>query len=659
MITLNVEDADVHTRMTAAAPSIVLGPAKWRVGDTVPNGDIVASTEVVGQIGGTLTMSLKGNGSAQLFYRHKDRNGATLSSGNSATITLGAGAEYNLAIGAAPATANSCELGVLTKSNPPGAPTRINRWLDPRCTTTSDFGQRYSWQHTTVTVTGAVTGLDTALKTTCPATQSASASRGMDLYQSPTDGVPDAYDGGNGVAVTPGEQITISGYMRSNKAIGARVQARCWSGTTWSAAAVYGTQVASAAGAWTRVSVTLTVPAGAEYLCAAFQDGNSTNWVANDYIYLTGVLFENSGSVATYFDGTTKNGLSGEVYWEDAPNESRSLLYSSALQTIEATDSSLNRAVFAEELVGAALERDFRRSVADIFNSAEPLITAGTPGLRKGTVTFLCSNLAQTDSLDYTYSNDSLVTLKDETDVAVNLVENPTYPTNDLTNGFHLRAQWGGSGGVAATSMQYDDGTYWRKTWTTASTTSAGIGWQLYRDTGNYQVAVNPGEVYTFGCKVRGTHGTVMRRWQCQFMQADKTTSVTTIYGPNEGQLTTDWQTTVWTVTVPAGAKYARPVLLYDNGATPTPVGATSDIKEVVVVKGSELPPGYFDGDTRPAGYNSRWNGTPNSSTSTLYKEGDLNGLKHRALNTRLSPETLPGKSAKWLYEVEFREQTR
>lgn len=311
-----------------------------------------------------------------------------------------------------------------------------------------------------------------------------------------------------------------------------------------------------------------------------------------------------------------------------------------------------------EDILDVRLRRSYKNVDLDLLNSASPIVNSGTPALRAGQFTFLCNTLDDALAVDSVYCQPVPAYLKDETDVATNLVENPTYVTNDLTNGWHLRAQWGGTGGVTAQSVQYDDGTYIRKTWTTASTTSQSIGWQLYRDSADYQVSVNPGDTYTVRCKVRGTHGTSStRRWQCQFMAADKTTSITTLYGPNEGALTSDWQTMVWTFTVPAGAKYARPVLYYDNGSTPTPVGATSDIKEVIVVKGTELPP-YFDGDTRPAGYSSRWNGVPNSSTSTLARINALNGFKHYAVESgeMSSEEALPGKACRWLFQVEVRE---
>lgn len=423
---VSTDDLDIHERMLAVSPSVDVDTGIWQLGDTTANGGPVAATSFPAGPGfmGSLNVDLVraavslGNSTVKLYWRSLDELGAVTGSGGSSSFAVNnTETSQTLSIGPAGPGTVTCEVGIESAMTPPGDPVRVNRWLDPRCTGTTQFSMRYSWTSFLSTGLGSppITGLTTAIRATCPATQSAAQYRGIDLYQNPDPANPTPYNGDNGISVVPGEQITISGYMYATKACTFRVGARCFSGSTWSAALSLGTGIATAANTWQRVSVTLTVPAGASYLCATFQDASANNWVSGDNIYLTGVLLENAATMQTYFDGTTVNGIGGHsVRWEGLTNNSRSLLYAGALPggtTVQALDSSLTRLMPAEELVGAAIERDLRRSVADVWGDPQALITGGTPGLLSGQLTFLCSTLAEARRLDSVYQLPGLVTL--------------------------------------------------------------------------------------------------------------------------------------------------------------------------------------------------------------------------------------------------------
>lgn len=426
MITLSGEDKQAHTRMTAVSPAEDINVGIWRLGDTTPSGSDVALGEfAVGPgFNGTLTISLiragisPGDSTVKLFRRYLDAAGNLLSEyvGSSISITA-VPDDYTLTLSTAPANTARIVYGIISDMSPPGAPVRRNLFPDPRATALTCFDDRYGWglvNGTHGSDIGGVTGLRTYASSINSNGSGSGSGRGIDIFESTDYASPRAEK--RGLAVQAGQVITVSAWVYATKACTMQASARGYVGTTWSAAVTNGTATALTANTWTRLSVTITVPPGATDLCATFKTTNSVSWVANDEVRVTGLLFEVANSVQTYFDGTTKNDIAepSSVRWEGNENVSPSLLYASAIPgstSIEANASSLSYSTSVDELIGVSMERNLRRSVADIFNDAQSLITAGRAGLLQGQLTFICSTLAQALAADSVYQIAGLVTL--------------------------------------------------------------------------------------------------------------------------------------------------------------------------------------------------------------------------------------------------------
>lgn len=423
MITLTGEDRNIAARMTAVSPSVSAGPSAWKMGDSLPAGDDIATATVgVGPgFAGSLSMDLvspassTGTSSVKMFRRYLDRDGNLLSQADSAAVSVIAGTPTTavLTLSAAPAGTASCVVGLYSNMAPPGDPTRYNEFLDPRCTTTAGvWFARNSWSLSAVTgQTGLPAGVTTAAQVQAVSAGAATNS-GFDMYTAV--GAPNP--AGVGAPAVPGATMTFSVYVYSTKAGTMVLQVRPFAGTTWSAAST-DTTAAIVANTWTRYSVTLTVPAGATQLAATLRMSTSVTWAVGDQIRVSSVLLEESGSAGLYFDGTAQDsGIAApkSSRWESATNASRSIFYAATKAggtTVQAEDSVLSYSASAEELVGAALERDMRRSVADLWNASQALVTAGTAGLLAGQLTFLCESLAQALAVDAVYRMTGLITL--------------------------------------------------------------------------------------------------------------------------------------------------------------------------------------------------------------------------------------------------------
>lgn len=423
MITVVGEDRSAHRGIQAVSPAVQVAPAKWRIGDEQVAGDDIAvgSLAIGPGFVGSLDLTLvsppgsSGASSIKMFRRYLDRVGNELDEYVSGSIAVDAveGA-HTLTLPSAPADTEVVEWGLRSDMAPVGAPARANLWTDPRCTALGMVLSHYGWAMTAVAAEsdiGLAAGLRTYIQATAPTVTA--TMRGIDFGADNVATVPAA---AQGVPVVPGETYTVSAYMQCNRAVTFQSFVRAFAGTAWSAATVNGGTVAAAANTWVRVSQTYTIPAGAAFLSFSIRVPASTAWTAGDYIRTSQVLVEKAGAAGTYFDGTTNNGIPApsSVRWEGAANASRSLLYASALAggpTIEATASKLTYSAEAEELIGATLERDLRRSVADVWSSPGALITAGQPGLLAGTLTYLCATLAQARGVESVYRMGGLVTL--------------------------------------------------------------------------------------------------------------------------------------------------------------------------------------------------------------------------------------------------------
>lgn len=424
MITLRGEDRTVHTKMLAAAPSEDLSPGKWSIGDDAELGaDLaVGVLRVAEGFSGTLTLTLvrpeesERDIAVRVFRRYLDAAGNELSVVASSELTVDEEpAEHTLALSTAPALTASCEYGLITETEPQGVPAvvRTNEYTDPRCYTLATWlGSNSGWTPSLADDDDdIVPGVRHYVKATISASAT-SSQRGLLMYGNVNDSSPVA---GVGFPVTAGQPYTLSAYVRSSRAGTVAASMRYSAGSSWSAATVSGTSVSAAVGDWVRVSVTGTAPAGAVRLWARFLVAPSGTWVVGEHVDVSAVMIEKAGTVGDYFDGGTLAGISGEasVAWEGEALASRSFLYGVVFTpaVVEALESILEYSADAEDLLGAALERPLRRSVADVLNAAPALVTAGTPALLQGQLTYLCRSLAQARGIDAVYQMPGLVVL--------------------------------------------------------------------------------------------------------------------------------------------------------------------------------------------------------------------------------------------------------
>lgn len=425
MITIS---ADIPQVIPFVPVSPVTMPSDWTysipdaMAETIPPSDIcefefAARPGQVGALDVNVSVPASRSGVTVLPYIESGANRWDLTE----TLATPAGAAISTTFPEFPEGTTTARLGFELREPASGAVLGTNLFTDPRTTTTSLLGTRYSWTleifngGTTSDDLEALTGVRRYGAVTCHSTATGSG-RGINLYQS-TDGGTPASGVGFDVSGLVGETLTISGYIRSTNAGTVQASARCFSGTTWTAAATTGTATAIVANTWTRYSVTITVPAGATRLCATFLMTSSVAWVVGERFRIGAVLVEKTGTPSTYFDGETANTATEGYYWTGTPDASTSVKYNLTGGATEPNRSlivsGLTMAVTAqaEEVVGAALTRPLRRSVYDALNTPAPQIAIGTPGLLAGSITYLCSTLEDALVLDSVYQFPGLITL--------------------------------------------------------------------------------------------------------------------------------------------------------------------------------------------------------------------------------------------------------
>ncbi|MDQ7991202.1 MAG: hypothetical protein AAGC63_00320 [Propionicimonas sp.] len=115
-----------------------------------------------------------------------------------------------------------------------------------------------------------------------------------------------------------GEQITVSVWVRSSAAATYRLDYRPAAAGAWTGSAVsFSSTVATTAGVWTRISGTITVPAGATAVGILLnQTGSLAVGVTSD---ATGLLIEDGSTVGDYGDGS----MTGWT-WQGLPNRATS-----------------------------------------------------------------------------------------------------------------------------------------------------------------------------------------------------------------------------------------------------------------------------------------------------------------------------------------------
>lgn len=127
------------------------------------------------------------------------------------------------------------------------------------------------------------------------------------------------------LVVAPGEVYTYSGYVRTYATRSMRVGLAFLDATGAAyigGSPIYGSSVSVAAGTWTRLSATVTVPAGTTKMLRfvgptnAAGPGEKYDW--------DGFLLEEGNILTSYFDGDTAD-VDGLVYrWDDTPHDSYS-----------------------------------------------------------------------------------------------------------------------------------------------------------------------------------------------------------------------------------------------------------------------------------------------------------------------------------------------
>lgn len=276
---------------------------------------------------------------------------------------------------------------------------------------------RNSWTYSSHPSTDVpIPGLPGRFRVQC-ATAGAGTNRGFNHYYGGIDGTAQGYR----VDVAEGDIFTVSGYMKSAATAGGTLAAAVrftyydgYNAASWVGSAVYGAAVTGSTTEWVRVSVTATVPAGANGIGISFLRTDSFAWQVGDQILLTGILIEKTDQLRPFFSGYYSPDAS-LVRWWGSPAYSRSEMYVPGEprgRTIVLADTSLYVEVHPEEFLAATLTRPLRRSVYDALNVPAPQISIGTPGLLAGTLTYLCASLAEALSLDGLYQFAGPITLE-------------------------------------------------------------------------------------------------------------------------------------------------------------------------------------------------------------------------------------------------------
>lgn len=383
--------------------------------------------------------------SVKLAWQTLDAVGTVIDSAEDATatvVTLTA-KTMTITLPAAAANAATRRIYINAASAPPSptrTPSRTNYYQGARCTATTlgDWDAQSSWVLSARTTgTGLPPNLTTYIRNQSVET-AAGLNRGFLWYQSVSPTNPVSGKGWALPAGWTGQTHTFSFYVLSTKATIILPTVRFFHGTTWDGARVDGAQVSIAAGTWTRVSVSAAAPAGATNVCGWLLANTTVSWVPADYMAVSAVYIQrNTGTLAAYFDGNNlgTNPVTNSVAWDGEADLSYSTLYAEAnpVRKLTVSGDVLGTTATAEALLSADLERNLRRSVAEIFNSSTARIAAGTPSLLSGSLTFLCNTWAQAKTLDALHQTIGTITLGGPDSSDLSGLRYVSIETNQLT----------------------------------------------------------------------------------------------------------------------------------------------------------------------------------------------------------------------------------
>lgn len=422
MVHITATDVAPSENLWAAAPNtlaMVGGEPTFSVHDETALDAWIASTAVPSAEGLTTAFAVSAenpggpNSTVRLTYTDRDSTDAVLAYGVGADVTItSTPQELTLTLPAASPGTTYRRISVVNRDTPPATAIRSNDYLNPRLNSagwTTGIITRFpgNWATDWASEVGAPGGGYRRARCT---TAETGTQRGTNLGGSVSSASPVT---AQSLPVTASATYTVSAHLRSNRAnVGHQVAVRYHDGTNWIGAAVLSAASDVATNTWSRVSVTSTAPTGALYMHITAWAATSIAWAVNDNLDVAAVLLETAPALGAWFDGNySPNSLTPA--WLETAHASTSVLRDLTLsgRKIVLIDPRITVSAAAEELIGAALERDYRRHVADIWNAAPALITAGTPAALTGRLTYLCSTLTQAMRLDSVYQLPGLIVL--------------------------------------------------------------------------------------------------------------------------------------------------------------------------------------------------------------------------------------------------------
>ena len=198
-----------------------------------------------------------------------------------------------------------------------GAQATTNYVTNPRMISggsTVEMGPRFGWSRSYQT-TGGPSGIPTYTRFTVN-TGSVGFGRGVDWYINP-DTAPSDSANSKTVAVTAGETVTVSAWVRTSQTVDVSLGFRIHTGTAWLTSYSSGTYTSVPQNQWTRIS--RTIPITATGYLALRNHVNTNDWVSTDYIEQTGLMITKSNSLLEYADGTSPGWV-----WNGGTNSSSS-----------------------------------------------------------------------------------------------------------------------------------------------------------------------------------------------------------------------------------------------------------------------------------------------------------------------------------------------
>lgn len=222
----------------------------------------------------------------------------------------------------------------------PSGTDRINYAVDPRATTYRTqtpgayWSDRWPADQQYSTVLGALDGPPGIMSYARSTAKTAhSTTRGFHVALNPDNASPAGLTA-QMLPVTVGETITVSAYWRTISSVLTSVGVRftyrfATAGGAWVAATVTGPTTNINNGNWGRPTATFTVPATAAFLAINIIEvtltGAATHAIG-DTLDSTGLLIERSGTLGTYFDGSSRFVNGSVVSWASAENNSTSTM---------------------------------------------------------------------------------------------------------------------------------------------------------------------------------------------------------------------------------------------------------------------------------------------------------------------------------------------